>query len=93
MGDGEIGLGLLDLLIDGLHAEAGFLEGALAFAVVVLDDEVFLLGERAHGGEIGHLDGAEEVGGGEGDGAGGAEFAAGKRANDDVAALHFGGWD
>ena len=91
--DGQIRFGFLDLLVHRLDAEARFFERALAFAIVVLDDQVLLFGQRPHRRQIGHLHGAEQVGRGQRHGARGTQFAAGIRANHHIAALHFGGWD
>ena len=60
--DGQVRLSLLDLLVHRLHAEARLFERALAFAVVVLDNQVLLPGQRPYRRQVGHLHGAEQVG-------------------------------
>src|SRR5205823_302742 len=86
-----IGFGLLNLLVDALHAEARFFERALALAIVVLDDEILLFGQRPHHRQIGDLHRSEQVGRGQSQGARGLELAARIGADDHVALLYLGG--
>ena len=89
--DGQIGLGLLDLLVDLLHFEQRLFERGAALGIVELDDQVLLVRQRAQRRQPRHLHGAEQIGRRQRGRAHRAQLAAGIGADHHVAAPHFGG--